>query len=183
MLGNCTTPPTGKLAFSLGCDFHFSLREHPRRSRLSPPLHHRRHAISADRIQRSAIPADGEAGHPVPAELRHGPHHHPSGTQSAADEEAGDGADAGRAGLPGAGYRQRRYGYWGPRSQNMAEWLLKRQAVHVIASDAHDPVRRTPIMSEARTVVAEMVEPKSRTRWSRTIPSDCGGKPTAYRPI
>ncbi len=38
----------------------------------------------------------------------------------------------------------------------MAEWLLKREAVHVIASDAHDPVHRRPIMSEAREAVAEI---------------------------
>jgi protein-tyrosine phosphatase len=29
--------------------------------------------------------------------------------------------------------------------------------VHVIASDAHDSVRRKPIISEARNLVAEMV--------------------------
>ena len=34
---------------------------------------------------------------------------------------------------------------------------MKRKAVHVIASDAHDPVRRKPIMSEARdAAVAQM---------------------------
>jgi protein-tyrosine phosphatase len=47
-------------------------------------------------------------------------------------------------------------GAWGPRSKKMAEWLLKREAVHVIASDAHDPVHRRPIMSEARDAVAEL---------------------------
>ncbi|HUI82958.1 MAG TPA: CpsB/CapC family capsule biosynthesis tyrosine phosphatase [Candidatus Binatia bacterium] len=48
-------------------------------------------------------------------------------------------------------------GAWGERSRRMAEWLLSREAVHVIASDAHDPVYRRPIMSEARDVVAGMV--------------------------
>jgi protein-tyrosine phosphatase len=47
-------------------------------------------------------------------------------------------------------------GYWGSRSQKMAEWLLQRQAIHVIASDAHDPVRRPPVLSEARKVVTEL---------------------------
>jgi len=47
-------------------------------------------------------------------------------------------------------------GYWGSRSQKMAEWLLKRQAIHVIASDAHDPVRRPPVLSEARKAVTEL---------------------------
>lgn len=48
-------------------------------------------------------------------------------------------------------------GAWGTRSKKMAEWLLKREAVHVIASDAHDPVHRRPIMSEARNAVTELV--------------------------
>ena len=38
----------------------------------------------------------------------------------------------------------------------MAEWLLKREAVHVIASDAHDPARRPPVLSEARKAVTEL---------------------------
>src|SRR5580704_17516662 len=36
-------------------------------------------------------------------------------------------------------------GAWGARSKKMVEWLLKREAVHVVASDAHDPVHRRPI--------------------------------------
>jgi protein-tyrosine phosphatase len=47
-------------------------------------------------------------------------------------------------------------GYWGARSKNMAEWLLKRQGIHVIASDAHDPRRRRPVLSEARKIVTEL---------------------------
>jgi protein-tyrosine phosphatase len=47
-------------------------------------------------------------------------------------------------------------GYWGSRSKNMAEWLLKRKAVHVVASDAHDPSRRKPVLSEARKIVGEL---------------------------
>jgi protein-tyrosine phosphatase len=31
----------------------------------------------------------------------------------------------------------------------MAEWLLKKDAVHVIASDAHDTVSRPPVLSQA----------------------------------
>lgn len=46
-------------------------------------------------------------------------------------------------------------GAWGGKSKKMVEWLLKRQAVHIVASDAHDPVNRTPIMSQAREVVAK----------------------------
>ena len=47
-------------------------------------------------------------------------------------------------------------GYWGSRSRSMAEWLLRRRAIHVIASDAHDPRRRRPVLSEARQAVTEL---------------------------
>lgn len=47
-------------------------------------------------------------------------------------------------------------GFWGSQSQKMAEWLLKRQAVHVIATDAHDPSRRRPVLSGARERVAKL---------------------------
>ncbi|MGA9039065.1 MAG: CpsB/CapC family capsule biosynthesis tyrosine phosphatase [Terriglobales bacterium] len=46
-------------------------------------------------------------------------------------------------------------GFWGERAWRAAEWLLKRDAVHVLATDAHDTKRRTPVLSEARHVVAE----------------------------
>jgi protein-tyrosine phosphatase len=48
-------------------------------------------------------------------------------------------------------------GFWGRQSKKMAEWLLQRDAVHVIASDAHDPVRRQPVLSGARDAVAKLV--------------------------
>jgi protein-tyrosine phosphatase len=47
-------------------------------------------------------------------------------------------------------------GAWGSNSRKMVEWLLQRNAVHVIASDAHDSVYRTPILSRARDVVANL---------------------------
>ena len=47
-------------------------------------------------------------------------------------------------------------GFWGKRSKKMAEWLLERAAIHVIASDAHDPARRRPVLSEARDVILEL---------------------------
>lgn len=40
-------------------------------------------------------------------------------------------------------------GHWGGRSQRMAEWLLDRDAVHIVASDAHDTQHRPPILSAA----------------------------------
>lgn len=47
-------------------------------------------------------------------------------------------------------------GGWGSRPQKMAEWLLQREAVHVIASDAHDPKHRRPVLSSARAAVAKL---------------------------
>jgi protein-tyrosine phosphatase len=46
-------------------------------------------------------------------------------------------------------------GAWGEMAWKTALWLLKREAVHVLASDAHDTKRRPPVLSEARAVVAE----------------------------
>lgn len=46
-------------------------------------------------------------------------------------------------------------GFWGERAWRAAEWLLKREAVHVLATDAHDTKRRTPVLSSARQTVAE----------------------------
>ncbi|MGO9125564.1 MAG: tyrosine-protein phosphatase [Terriglobales bacterium] len=46
-------------------------------------------------------------------------------------------------------------GGWGETAWHTAQWLLKREAVHVLASDAHDAARRPPGLSLAREVVAE----------------------------
>jgi len=48
-------------------------------------------------------------------------------------------------------------GFWGEQARSVSEWLLAQGAVHVIASDAHDPKRRRPVLSEARDAVARML--------------------------
>jgi protein-tyrosine phosphatase len=48
-------------------------------------------------------------------------------------------------------------GHWGRRAESAARWLLKKGAVHVLATDAHDAVRRPPILSLAREVAAAAV--------------------------
>ncbi len=48
-------------------------------------------------------------------------------------------------------------GFWGEKARSVAEWLLAQGAVHVVASDAHDPKRRRPVLSEARNVLAKML--------------------------
>jgi protein-tyrosine phosphatase len=45
-------------------------------------------------------------------------------------------------------------GSWGTRAQQAAQWLFKRKAVHILASDGHDAVRRPPVLSEASRTVA-----------------------------
>src|SRR5664279_4608008 len=48
-------------------------------------------------------------------------------------------------------------GFWGPKSQKAAEKLLQKNAVHIVATDAHDLNLRPPILSEARTRIATLV--------------------------
>ena len=51
-------------------------------------------------------------------------------------------------------------GSWGERPEIIARWLLDRAAVHVLATDAHDPKRRVPILSQARAVAEKIVGPE-----------------------
>src|ERR1035438_3892388 len=45
-------------------------------------------------------------------------------------------------------------GFWGERTRRAAQWLLEHQAVHVLATDAHDMAKRVPILSTAREAAA-----------------------------
>lgn len=47
-------------------------------------------------------------------------------------------------------------GFWGQRIRQLATWLLEHEAVHVIASDAHDAKHRTPILSAARDLATQI---------------------------
>jgi protein-tyrosine phosphatase len=47
-------------------------------------------------------------------------------------------------------------GMWGQKVVRAAEWLLERDAVHVLATDAHDTKHRTPSLSAARDKVAKL---------------------------
>ena len=46
-------------------------------------------------------------------------------------------------------------GHWGEGPKKMVHWLLEQKAVHVIATDAHDPKFRPPILSAARDIVSK----------------------------
>jgi protein-tyrosine phosphatase len=45
-------------------------------------------------------------------------------------------------------------GFWGERVRRVAQWLLERQSVHVLATDAHDTAKRVPVLSTARDAAA-----------------------------
>jgi protein-tyrosine phosphatase len=45
-------------------------------------------------------------------------------------------------------------GFWGEPVRRSAQWLLEHDAVHVLASDAHDPKHRKPGLSAGRDLVA-----------------------------
>lgn len=47
-------------------------------------------------------------------------------------------------------------GFWGESIQKVAEWLLKKKAIHVVASDAHDVANRPPVLSGARRRISEL---------------------------
>jgi protein-tyrosine phosphatase len=49
-------------------------------------------------------------------------------------------------------------GFWGEPIQKIAEWLLKKKTIHVVASDAHDVKNRPPILSKARRRIAELAD-------------------------
>ncbi len=48
-------------------------------------------------------------------------------------------------------------GTFGPHSQHLSEWMLERGLVHFIATDAHSPKSRRPLMARAFERVAELV--------------------------
>jgi protein-tyrosine phosphatase len=69
------------------------------------------------------------------------------------------------------------------KSKKMADWLLQRRAIHVIASDAHDPVNRRPVMSEARAAVAETAGANVADALVRLNPEAIvDGRPLPYWP-
>jgi protein-tyrosine phosphatase len=47
-------------------------------------------------------------------------------------------------------------GFWGERARRAAQWLLEHDAVHVLATDAHDTEKRIPVLSTARDAAAEI---------------------------
>ena len=48
-------------------------------------------------------------------------------------------------------------GRWGSEAKASSEWLMKRKAVHVLASDAHGIGSRPPLLSEARSAAERII--------------------------
>jgi protein-tyrosine phosphatase len=44
-------------------------------------------------------------------------------------------------------------GRWGDRALKIADWLLRRNVVHIVATDCHNVEHRPPVLSEARAVL------------------------------
>ncbi len=47
-------------------------------------------------------------------------------------------------------------GSWGERARRAAQWLLEHDAVHVLATDAHDTEKRVPVLSSAHDAATEI---------------------------
>jgi protein-tyrosine phosphatase len=54
-------------------------------------------------------------------------------------------------------------GFWGRSAQKVAGWLLEHDAVHVVATDAHDPIQRPPLLSAARRFLEDCCGPEIAT--------------------
>ncbi len=61
-------------------------------------------------------------------------------------------------------------GHWGHRAKDAAVWLLKKNLVHIIASDAHDLRNRPPVLSPAREAVAQILDEHSAVELVETNP-------------
>jgi protein-tyrosine phosphatase len=74
-------------------------------------------------------------------------------------------------------------GFWGERAWRTAQWLFKRDAVHVLASDAHDTKNRIPNLSSARKEVAdEFGEELARMLVDGNPRAIVNGQPLPYFP-
>ncbi|MFY9743017.1 MAG: CpsB/CapC family capsule biosynthesis tyrosine phosphatase [Candidatus Sulfotelmatobacter sp.] len=47
-------------------------------------------------------------------------------------------------------------GFWGERTRRAALWLLEHDAVHVLATDAHETEKRIPVLSTGRDAVTKL---------------------------
>jgi len=156
MLGQLCDVSEGKLAFSLGCDFHFSYEnirdalQDPRRYSIGDTqyllIEFSDHAIPPT-VKQDVFALRTNGLVPIITHPERNPLLMKKPDMVLALVEQGCLVQVTANAVTGA---------WGKASQKMLERLLKRQAVHVVASDAHDTVWRKPILSEARDTVAKL---------------------------
>jgi protein-tyrosine phosphatase len=74
-------------------------------------------------------------------------------------------------------------GHWGSTAKKMAYWLLEHDALHVVASDAHDPKHRPPVLSKAREAIAALHGAQVATALVHDNPrAIISGRPLPYFP-
>jgi protein-tyrosine phosphatase len=74
-------------------------------------------------------------------------------------------------------------GEWGDKVKSVAKWLLEQEAVHALASDAHDLNHRVPKLSEGRDAVAEICGAEIAQALVEDNPrAVVSGEPLAYFP-
>jgi protein-tyrosine phosphatase len=62
-------------------------------------------------------------------------------------------------------------GFWGEEVRRCAEKMLINGLVRILASDAHDPRRRPPVLSKARAIAAKMIGAEAANRLVNDYPS------------
>jgi protein-tyrosine phosphatase len=74
-------------------------------------------------------------------------------------------------------------GFWGTGVARTAAWLLEREAVHVLASDAHDAQHRVPVLSRARDAVSQALGAEVAQAMVEANPrAILAGQPLPYLP-
>lgn len=74
-------------------------------------------------------------------------------------------------------------GHWGESSRRICHWLLERDAVHIVATDAHDTRHRPPVLSAAaKQVAATYGEARARALTTENPGAVVHGSPLPYFP-
>ena len=145
-----------QLAFSVGCDFHFSFENIE-----DAIAHPRRYTIAATpyllvELSDYGIPpqvSDGllrlQAAGMIPIIT----HPERNAILQRRPERVLEWVEAGSLAQVTASAVT---GFWGDTARRVAIWLLENDAVHVLASDAHDDKHRRPILSGACAAVSKL---------------------------
>jgi protein-tyrosine phosphatase len=184
MLGELYDTADGKLGFSLGCDFHFSydnVRDalaHPRRYTIGESqyllVEFDDYSIPAS-VQQDLFSLSSNGMVPIITHPERNPVLLRKSDIVLEMVEQGCLVQVTANAFTG---------FWGKPSQKMAEWLLRREAVHVVASDAHDPEHRKPVLSDAHKAIGHLVGGKIADALVTSNPAAIAdGKSLPYQPL